>query len=588
MAEERVQRRLAAILAADVVGYSRLMVADEVGTLARLKSARAEVFDPGTARFGGRIFKTTGDGVFAEFASATDAVQCAVEIQRAMARANTEVSEDQRITFRIGISLGDVIVEGEDLYGNGVNIAARMEGLAEPGMICVSANVHEHVGTTPGLSFEDLGEQTVKNIDRPVRSYRVKPQPAAAGSIVRQLDAAPPLPNKPSIAVLPFENMSGDPEQQYFSDGLSEDIITDLSKISGLFVIARNSSFVYRGKIVNVATVSKELGVRHVLEGSVRKAGNRVRVTAQLIDGDTDGHLWAERYDRELSDIFAVQDEIVREIVTALVATLSNDEQARMAPSATDNMEAYDLFLRGRDLVFQQTREADERAKPLIKRAIDLSPDFAPTYTILAVPLIREYINDWVEQPEKSLVQAHEAARQAVALDDLLPQAHWTLGLALAWMKQLEQAAREVERAIKLEPNFANAFAALGQIYTYAGRPADAIEALQTAMRLDPHYRDVFLHFLGQAYFMSDQYEAAIGTLRRRLVRRPDTDVTRVLLAASYGHLGLMEQARDEWAEVLKINPDYSLERRRRVLPFKNPADFEKIENGLRKAGLPE
>ena len=314
-----------------------------------------------------------------------------------------------------------------------------------------------------------------------------------------------------------------------------------------------------------------------------------MRVTAQLIDGNSDGQLWAERYDRDLTNIFAVQDEIVCEIVAALAVRLSADERSRLAPSATDNAEAYDHFLRGRELVFLQTRESNDRSKPLLERAIALSPQFASAYAMLAAPLIREYINGWVEQPEQSLRRAHELAQHAVALDDTHPQAHWLLGLSLMWMKRPDPAARSVERAIELAPNFADAYAALGQIYTYVGRPAaDAIEQFTTAMRLDPHYRDVFLYFLGQAYFMGGQYEAAVATLKRRLIRRPDTDITRVLLAASYGHLGRTKEARDEWAEVLRINPNYSLEHRRRVLPFKNPADFDKIMNGLRKAGVPE
>ena len=590
MAEDRVQRKLAAILAADVAGYSRLMGRDEEGTLAVLTAHLTELIEPCIAEHRGRVVKTTGDGLLAEFASVVDAVRCAVAFQEGMAKRNGDTPGDRRIEFRIGVNLGDVIVQGDDVFGDGVNVAARMEGLAEPGSVVVSGTVHEHVRGKLDFDFDDLGSQEVKNIAEPVRTYRARIRGGASTSPTASTREEGPLPHpdKPSIAVLPFENMSGDPEQQYFSDGLSEDIITDLSKIPGLFVIARNSSFVYRGKSVSVQAVSKELGVRHVLEGSVRRAGNRVRVSAQLIDGDTEGHLWAERYDRDFSDIFAVQDEIVGEIVSALAASLSSDKAMRAASSTTDNMEAYDLFLRGRDLVWQQTREANERSKPVLEHATELSPNFAPAYSMLAAPLIREYVNGWAEHPETSLARAHEIAQHAVALDDLLPQAHWTLGITLMWMKQLDSAAREVERAIKLDPNFADAFAAVGQIHTYAGRPADGIEPLRMAMRLDPHYRDVFLHFLGQARFMCGQFDESVELLQRRLVRKPDTDITRVLLSASYGHLGLIEQAREQWSEVLKVNPSYSLEHRRSVLPFKDPADFEKIANGLRKAGLLE
>ncbi len=313
MAEERVQRRLAAIMAADVVGYSRLMEQDEVGTLARLKSLRSEVFDPRTKQFDGRIFKNTGDGALAEFGSAFDAVQCAIEIQRTLARRNADLPEELRIILRVGIRLGDVIVEGDDLFGNGVIVAARMEGLAEPGAICVSGNVHEHIGNALDVTFEDLGEQAVKNIDRPIRAYRVHLEPAAVHPIVQQLDAPFALPDKPSIAVLPFNNLSTDPEQEFFGDGLSEDIITTLSKISNLFVIARNSSFVFKGQAVDVRKVAGDLGVRYVLEGSVRVAGKRLRVSAQLIDAVDGGHLWADRFDRRMDDIFDIQDEIMRE-----------------------------------------------------------------------------------------------------------------------------------------------------------------------------------------------------------------------------------------------------------------------------------
>ena len=584
MAEARVQRRLAAILAADVVGYSRLMGADEEGTLAALTAHRAEMIDPCISEHRGRVFKTIGDGLLAEFSSVVDAVRCAVAVQDGMRMRNADRPEAGRIEFRIGVNLGDVIVQDNDIFGDGVNVAARLEGLAEPGSVYVSGGVYEQIVNKIEVSFDDLGPQRVKNIGEPVRTFRVRP--VAAGRSGSEQDGAPSPLATPSIAVLPFENMSADPEQEYFSDGITEDIITELSKVSGLFVIARHSAFTYKGKSVTVKQVGRELGVLYVLEGSVRKAGKRVRITAQLIDATSEHHLWAERYDRDLADIFAVQDEIVREIVPALADRLSFEGRSRTGLSATDSVEAYDLFLRGREHFIRQTREANERAKPLLERAIELSPRFAPAYAMLSAPLIREYVNGWVAEPLKSLSRANELAQRAVLLDERLPDAHWLLGLSLMWMKELDRAAREVERAIELKPSFADAYAALGQINTYAGRPDVAVDQLFTAMRLDPHYRDVFLYFLGQAYFFGGRYDEAIDALKRRLVRRPDTDITHVLLAASYGQLGRAGDAQAHWSEVFRINPSYSLQRRRDVLPFKNAGDFEKIIQALQSAGI--
>jgi adenylate cyclase len=430
MAEERVQRRLAAILAADVVGYSQLMEQDEAGTLAALKSRRRDVLEPLVARHQGRVFKTTGDGVLVEFASAVNAVQCAVDLQHGMAAANDGVPEDRRVVLRVGVNLGDVVVEGSDLYGDGVNLAARLQELAEPSGVCVSAKVREEVGRKLEITFEDFGERQLKNITSPVRTYIVRPSPSQPVTASRPL----PLPDKPSIAILPFVNMSGDPEQEYFSDGVTEDIITDLSKVSGLFVIARNSSFTYRGKAVKVQEVSRELGVRYVLEGSVRKAGNRVRIVTQLIDGTTSGHLWAERYDRDLTDIFAVQDEVTREIVSALAVKLTQGERQRLRQKGTENLEAYDHYLRGRQLQMQRSKEANEEARALLEKAIELDRKFARAHAILANVHIVDAANRW-HDPEESLRKAHELAQRAVALDDDDAEAHWALGTAHLPMK---------------------------------------------------------------------------------------------------------------------------------------------------------
>ncbi len=587
MGEQRVQRRLAAILSADVVGYSRMMERDEKGTLVRLKSLRREVFQPKIKQHGGRIFKTTGDGALVEFQSAVDAVESAIEIQRAVAARNEHLASGLRLTLRIGVSLGDVIVEGGgDLYGNGVNVAARMQILAEPGGICISGNVHEHVGKALDVGFEDLGNQNVKNLDRPIRCYRVHPKVGREACTGAQVDSAPQTPDKRSIAVLPFQNMSGDREQEYFADGISEDIITALSKISQLFVVARNSSFMFKGKSVRVQEASSSLGVRYILEGSVRKAGNRIRITAQLVDGITGGHLWAERFDRDLTDIFSVQDEVTREIVSALALNLTEGERQRLGSEHTDNVEAYDCFLRGREHWWRQMKEPNKQARELLQRAVELDAKFVPAYALLASAHVRDYSNQWSEAPQLSLERAHEAASRAVALNDNYPYAHWALATVYVWMRRHGQAIREAERAISLDPNFADGHVVLGFALLYAGRPEEAIACFDRGIALDPHFRDIQLHFQAQARFQMGRYEEAIGFLKRRLVRNPDTDISRVLLAACYGHLGRLDEARATWEELLRINPNYSLEHRRKVLPYKNSGDFELLVDGLRKAGL--
>jgi TolB-like protein/Tfp pilus assembly protein PilF len=582
-----VNRKLVAILAADMAGYSRLMGADEEGTLARLKARLGDIIEPAMAQHRGRIVKTTGDGLLAEFASVVDAVRCAVAMQQAMAKSDAGVADDRRIAFRVGVNLGDVIAEGGDIFGDGVNVAARLQGLAEPGGICVSGIVHDQVQDKLDIAFDDLGDNSVKNIARPVRAYRLRLTPRAAPAAIAA-GGPPPLPDKPSIAVLPFENMSGDPEQAYFSDGIAEDVITDLSKISGLFVIARNSAFVYRGKAVEIRRVASELGVRYVLEGSVRKAGNRVRVTAQLIDGLSGGHLWGERYDRDLTDIFAVQDEVTQHIVSALSLKLTRDERQRLARKGTENLEAYDCYLKGRELHWQITRESMAQAKPMFERAIALDPGFAAAYANLARCLNIEYLNGWSESPEASQRRAYELALKAVSADAAEPLGHYSLGIVRLWRKEFDPAIAAHEKAIALDPNFAPSYASLGLILHYTGRSAESLDLIATAMRLDPHYPDLYLHFVGQAYFALGRYEEAAAALKRRLVRNPNTDVSRVLLAACYGQLGQTDAARAEWREALKVNPAYSLEQRRRILPYKDPRDFERVVEGLRKAGLPD
>ena len=479
------QRRLAAVLAADMVGYSRLMGEDESGTLARLTSHRRELIEPAIAARGGRMVKLMGDGALVEFASVVDAVQCAVEIQAAIAGRNAEVPLERRIAFRIGINFGDVIVEDEDLYGDGVNIAARLEGLAAPGGICVSAKVHDEVRGKLDLGFEDLGLQPVKNIARPVRVYRVLADAAAAadGRPAGEQSAPPPLPDKPSIVVLALQNMSANSEQEYFADGIAEDIITDLSKVSGLLVIARNSAFAYKGRAVDLKQICRELGVRHALEGSVRKAGNRVRITAQLIDGTTGGHLWAERYDRELTDIFEVQDEVTREIVGALKVRLTPEERRRVASRGTDNIEAYDCFLRGRELVARHSRDHVIEGRPLLERAIALDSGFAPAHAYLSLGHALDYVNRWSADPDRSLTLASELADRAVQLDESEPQAHYCRAVVHIWQRQLDESIVDARCALALDPNFADAHGTLGAALHYAGRSAEALEQYERMAR---------------------------------------------------------------------------------------------------------
>ncbi len=441
-----VERKLVAILASDIVGYSRLMGADDVGTLARLKAYRKDVIDPKIAEHHGRIVKTTGDGMLVEFASIVDAVQCATDIQGELAAKNADLPNDLKMEFRIGVNIGDVIVEGDDIYGDGVNVAARLEALAAPGGICIAGSVYEQVKKNLDVGYEFLGKQEVKNIAEPVSVFRVRIEPGAAAppgatsEAVPGAPTSPAPPEKPSIVVLPFENMSGDPEQAYFSDGIVEDIITDLSHVSGLFVVARNSAFTYKGKIVKVQEVSRELGVRYVLEGSVRKAGNRVRINAQLIDGGTGGHIWAERYDRDLTDIFAVQDEVTRNIVSALAIELTRDEQGCLGRKGTDNLVAYDYFLRGREYAWRHTSETNAQARSMFARAIELDRKFAAAYAGLAYSHVLDYVNRWSESPRQSLEQAQEQTQTALGLNDSEPHARFVSsvvdGLRKAGLKE--------------------------------------------------------------------------------------------------------------------------------------------------------
>lgn len=590
MAVERVQRRLAAILAADVVGYSRMIRSDEEGTLAVLKALRAEIVDPRIDENHGRIVKLMGDGMLVEFASVVDAVRAATEMQRAIAQRNSDLPQVERIEFRVGVNLGDVIIDGDDIHGDGVNVAARLEGLAEPGGVYVSAAVYEQVRDRIDAPFEDFGERELKNIDRPVRVWRwIRDAVASkAGAVGRS--GQKPLPDKPSIVVFPFTNMSRDPDQEYFSDGISEDIITDLSKVSGLFVIARNSAFVYKGKAINVADICRELGVRFALEGSIRKAGNRVRVTAQLIDGANGGHLWAERYDRDLTDIFEVQDDVTQQIVDALKITLSESEKSLIAVSGTKNVDAHDYFLRGRELMFgsHRDREIFERSMAHFRRASELDPDYGAPFAGLAMGYLLDYQNRWSDAPEASIDLAARFIGEALARDDREPFAHYVAALVGMFRKDYAQWAGEADRALSINPNYALALNARGIVYVYTGEPVKAIPFIERAMRLDPAMQSQYLHFLGTAYFVAGDYATAATCFRDRIAISPKTDLSRAFLASALGHLGKGDEARRIWRELKEINPRYSFDDHIGRLPFKDPADAERFADGLRNTGLPE
>ncbi len=593
MAEKRVQRRLAAILAADVVGYSRMMGEDEFGTLAQLKTLRRELFEPKTAQFGGRIFKNTGDGALVEFGSAIDAVQCAVEIQRALARRNADVPEDRRIILRIGISLGDVIVDGDDLYGNGVNVAARMESLAEPGAICISGNVHEHVGNALDVTFEDLGEQTVKNIGQPVRSYRISFEPGSAkGNLAPHADSPPSLPDKPSIAVLPFDNMSGDPEQEYFSDGITEDIITELTRFHSLVVIARNSSFAFRGTATDVIEIGKKLGVHYLVEGSVRRSGKRVRVTVQLLDAATGHHYWAERYDRDLEDIFAVQDEITQAIVSTLPGRLEEAGWVRAQRKRNPDLTAYDYWLLGLERFNRFSREDNAQARQHSQTAIDRDPLFARAYTLLAAIHLWDLL--MYAHDDGSLDKAFKSVEAALALDDDDSWSHGILGWALFLRCQDEESEIHLQRAVTLNPNDADAAAYLGCILVYFGRWEEGLDWISKAKRLNPFPPANYHWYHGIALYSAHEYGQAVLAVKQiRVLDRWHHG----LLAMCYAQMDRMEEAGAEIALFLESPERNTTESGdpmstdiqdlifERVNRYRIEADRDHFLNGLRKAG---
>jgi adenylate cyclase len=628
MASQDFKRKLTAILSADVKGYSRLMRDDEEATVRTITTYR-EVIGSVVRKHRGEVVDSPGDNILAEFASVVDAVRGAVEIQEELKIRNAGLPENRRMEFRIGINLGDVIHEEKRIYGDGVNVAARVESLADAGGICVSRSVFNQVKDKLTLGYEYLGEHSVKNIAEPVRVYRVLMDPEAAGKVIGEERVEPkrglrvalaavivlllvvgglliwrtvsppvevaskekmafPLPEKPSLAVLPFDNLSGDSSQDYFSDGITETIITNLSNVSNLFVIARNSTFTYKGKPVKVQQVAEELGVRYVLEGSVQRSEDSVRITAQLIDALTGHHLWAENYDRKLGDIFALQDDITEHVTMALKVKLTEGEQARIRRRDIENKEAYEYFLRGLEIFRTFTKEANTQGRKLFEKTVELDPNSSAGWCHIGWAHYRDGRFGWTDTPDKSLALAEEQAHKILAMDDSMAEAHSLLSMVYMARKQHDKAVAYGEKALALAPNYSDITANTAVIFFYSGRPEEAIELIKKAMRLSPYYPSWYLPILGLSYRLTGQYKEAIAALEGFRDRKAKGMLPHIFLAFTYIEASREEDAHAAVAEALKQNPKASVSGYAATIPYKDPAEIERVKNSLRKAGLPE
>jgi len=591
---ERVERRLAAILAADIAGYSRLMGRDEAGTLARLRAHRRELIDPRLDEHKGRIVKTTGDGLLIEFPSVVEAVTCAVAVQRGMTERNIAVPEDQQIVFRVGINLGDIIIaDDNDIHGDGVNVAARLEGIAEPGGICVSATVRDHIGDRLDLAFEDMGEQALKNIARPLRVYRIKHATAETTPAATPIasSAALALPDKPSIAVLPFQNMSGDPEQEYFADGMVEEITTAISRLPWLFVIARNSSFTYKGKPIDVKQVARELGVRYVLEGSVRKAANRVRITGQLIDAATGNHIWADRFDGALDDIFELQDRVASGVAGAIEPKLRQSEIERATRKPTASLDAYDLYLRGLAQVHRFTAESVGEAIRLLRQALVVDPSYPPAAALLGWCFRLRLIQGWGAVSQGDIAEAVRLARQASEAGRDDPDVIWQAAITLAYLAgESAFGAAIVDRALALNPNAANAWAVKGWMHALANQPEPAIDALAQARRLSPFDPLAYWNATGSAiaHIAARQFETALEWAERALHDQPRAAHAVRAKVVANAHLGRLDEARAALSQLLVMHPGLTIAGWKSTTPGISPEFIEIYETGLRLAGLPD
>ncbi len=633
MTTREVKRKLTAILSADVKGYSRLMSEDEVKTIHTLNIYK-EVMASLIQQHHGRVVDAPGDNVLAEFASVVGAVECAVEIQKELKTRNAEFPENRKMEFRIGVNLGDVVEDGEQILGDGVNIAARLESLSEAGGICISGTAFDQVKNKLNLGYKYLGEQTVKNLIEPVRVYRVLTEPEAAGKLIGEKKVRPrqwqkaaiilmaavivvvaavaiwflylrptppsvevaskekmafPLPDKPSIAVLPFVNMSGDPNQEFFCDGLTEDIITALSKVPNLFVIARNSTFAYKGKPVKIQQVAEGLGVRYVLEGSIQKAGDRVRITVQLIDSLKGRHIWAERYDREMKEIFALQDRIAIEILKALDVKLTYGEGGRIHGKGTNNLEAYLKFLEARDLCLQMNREANSQARQLTEEVISLDPQFPTGYHTLAVVTSQEVLFGISKSPRDSMMKAIELEQKAISLDDSHASAHAFLGFLYVQIGEHEKGIAAGERAIAIAPNLADAHAYLAQVLNFSGRPEEAVALIEKAFRLNPVGPPSYYYlYAAHSYRLTGRYEDAVKMFKELLTRWPNNVYAFAGLAMTYAAWGREKEANAAADALLRIDPKFSAQRYARSLPYKDPALTTQALELMRKAGLPD
>lgn len=633
-----MKRQLRAILAADIVGYSRLMESDEAGTIARQKEIFSDIVEPAISENDGRIVKLMGDGVLIEFASVVDAVTCAVSVQTSIRQRERNISDDRRIAYRVGVNLGDVFHDNDDIFGDGVNIAARLEQMAEPGGICISGTVYDHLKFNIPVTYEALGDVKVKNIEQPIRAYRIhldgnapasgtplaghsvdfaKKAPVAIVAVIAvalaviwvaysrtQTDVAAPglagqdnsgadaadvvagTADRPSIAVLPFDNLGASEDQEYFSDGMTEDLITDLSQVSGLFVIARNTTFTYKGRAVNVQQVGQELGVRYVLEGSVRRSGERLRINAQLIDAHTGGHIWAERYDREMTDVFALQDDVVNRIVKALSVTLNTDEKRRLSNAEKIDPEAYDALLRGLEKLRRFSLETNLEARSHFERAIKIDPRFARAYADIALTYALEAEQLWAQDPEPVRQRALEYGLKALELDSSLAQVHFVLSVVYRSLGRAEDSIAAAQRSVELEPNYADGLTTLAISLNFGGRPEEGLVALETAIKLNPLRPFFYVWAQGQSYYLMGEYDQAAALFEQVTQSNPHFPAAHKMLVATYVEQGRLSDA--EWAaqELLTSAPGFSVVAEASVTPYTDPVVKARYLDSFRAAGI--